>query len=277
MNLFTVYCGGTASLLGGALGLHLVAYFEESGSLGEKKVSDRLCEAPAIDIIVAFFTLLPNILGVVLAGWIGFAIAIAAQLTALLIWVTGHELAHYRQWQGPKISRTQGRLVGNWKNHLALWITLPAISVFWLVRLQELLLYPILTWAVRFPRYDAKDWVTVSRHKFEGLVGYDLIWCLYCDWMTGVWSLGTEMLRNVESFWCPIRFYPDKKCENCKIDFPDLEQDWVSANSDMTAVVEHLQDKYTNAEQNAWYGPSAHKILHEGDEPVSSLDAKPHS
>ena len=37
------------------------------------------------------------------------------------------------------------------------------------------------------------------------VIGHALIWCLYCDWMTGVWSLGTEMLRNVESFWYPIR------------------------------------------------------------------------
>ena len=47
--------------------------------------------------------------------------------------------------------------------------------------------------------------------KVEGLVGHDRIWCLYCDWMTGVWSLGTEMLRNVESFWCPLRFSSDAK------------------------------------------------------------------
>ena len=56
---------------------------------------------------------------------------------------------------------------------------------------------------------------------------FDLIWCLYCDWMTGVYAFGGEMLRNVESFWCPIRFYDGKKCENCKIDFPDIEK-WAS-------------------------------------------------
>ena len=42
--------------------------------------------------------------------------------------------------------------------------------------------------------------------------------------LTGVYSLGAEMLRNVESFWCPIRFYDGKKCDNCKLDFPDIER-----------------------------------------------------
>jgi hypothetical protein len=99
------------------------------------------------------------------------------------------------------------------------------------------------------------EWVTVSRQKFDGLVGHDLIWCLYCDWMTGVYSLGAEMLRNVESFWCPIRFYDGKKCENCRIDFPDIDR-WVPADGNMKQVTELLLEKYPpeSEEPRAWFG-----------------------
>jgi hypothetical protein len=112
-----------------------------------------------------------------------------------------------------------------------------------------------------FPKYKHSDWVNVSRHKFQGLVGQDLIWCLYCDWMTGVYSLGAEMLRNVESFWCPIRFYDGKKCENCQIDFPDIENGWVSAEGTMDDVVQLLEQKYGDR-HTGWFGhPDRQKQL----------------
>jgi hypothetical protein len=93
--------------------------------------------------------------------------------------------------------------------------------------MAEVFVYPPIQWLTGFPSYRSGDWVNVSRHKFSGLVGHDLIWCLYCDWMTGIWSLGTEMLRNVESFWCPIRFSNTAKCDNCSVDFPDVKNEWV--------------------------------------------------
>ena len=71
--------------------------------------------------------------------------------------------------------------------------------------------------------------------------------------MTGVYSLGAEMLRNVESFWCPIRFYDGKKCENCKLDFPDLEGGWVAADGTMDEVVELMECKY-GGQQHSWFG-----------------------
>ena len=113
----------------------------------------------------------------------------------------------------------------------------------------------MLTWTVGLPKYKSGDWVNVSRHKFQGLIGHDLIWCLYCDWMTGVWSLATEMLRNVESFWCPIRFRSDKKCSNCAVDFPDLQNGWVNADATM-ADVARTHNKMYPPEQNprAWFG-----------------------
>lgn len=83
--------------------------------------------------------------------------------------------------------------------------------------------------------------------------------------MTGVWSLGSEMLRNVESFWCPIRFDSSKKCENCKVDFPDVAGDWVPSDADMDAVTAILRQKYPN-EPNAWFGHPA-RLTIEGRSP----------
>jgi len=82
----------------------------------------------------------------------------------------------------------------------------------------------------------------VSRQKFHGLVGHDLLWCLYCDWMTGVYALGAEILRNVESFWCPIRFADGKKCDNCKLDFPDVHGGWVAPDATMATSWDHGKD-----------------------------------
>src|SRR5262249_29912409 len=123
----------------------------------------------------------------------------------------------------------------------------------WLVRVDQLLFYPILVRLLGFPKYQQGDWVNLSRHKFEGLVGYDLVWCLYCDWMTGVWSLGTEMLRNVESFWCPIRFASGKKCDNCKIDFPDVAEAWVPADGDMAQVAAKIEAMH-GQDKRSWFG-----------------------
>ena len=78
--------------------------------------------------------------------------------------------------------------------------------------------------------------------------------------MTGVWSLGTEMLRNVESFWCPIRFDSNKKCENCQIDFPDINGGWVAANGTMKDVSDVLQQKYDDKGDSSWFGhPCRHQ------------------
>jgi hypothetical protein len=76
--------------------------------------------------------------------------------------------------------------------------------------------------------------------------------------MTGVWSLGTEMLRNVESFWCPIRFSSTAKCDNCKIDFPDIDGGWAPASgtiADAAAVVDR-QYPAPNGD-NSWFGHPA--------------------
>lgn len=237
-------------LLLGTAFLHLTA---RSGELGSK-ISDFFCYAPGIDLALGYFMLMPLGLGIIFMGWQGIGIALLAEFTALWIWIILHELTHKID-KNKKIHPTMSRIVGGWQNHLAVWITALAIPVFWMVRFAQWVVYPPLTWLIRLPKYEAKDWVNVSRQKFQGLVGYDLIWCLYCDWMTGVWSLGTEMLRNVESFWCPIRFYSEKKCANCQIDFPDVNNGWVNAEGTMEDVTQLLEKKYTVSQpERSWFG-----------------------
>lgn len=242
----------TAILASSSLCLHLLP---RSGKLG-KQFSDTLCYAPGIDLVLFYFMIVPLIVGSLAFGAFGLGIALVAQLSTFWIWIIFHESIHYKSRNEPKIFPTLSGIVGGWRNHLAVWITALALPCFWVVRFAEVVVYPPLTWLVGFPKYQAKEWVNVSRHKFEGLIGYDLIWCLYCDWMTGVWSLGTEMLRNVESFWCPIRFYDDKKCENCKIDFPDVDEAWVKSDRNMQDVTELLNSKYTRVKENenSWFG-----------------------
>ena len=83
--------------------------------------------------------------------------------------------------------------------------------------------------------------------------------------MTGVWSLGSEMLRNVESFWCPIRFDNEKKCDNCHHDFPDVLGGWVKSDADMNAVIDVLKEQYGDVAINSWFGHPA-RLTVEGEE-----------
>ena len=241
-----------AALLLGAGVLHLIPRLGAPG----KALAAWLCRAPGLDLVITYFTAAPLIVGPIIAGWWGLAAGLAAQVLAVLIWTPLHELAHREAMKGPRIVHVINRKVGRIRNHTAVWITAGAVPLFWLVRVAQYLLWPPIRLLVRFPRYEPGDWVNVSRQKFSGLVGHDLIWCLYCDWMTGIWSLGSEMLRNVESFWCPIRFRSDKKCTNCAVDFPDIDRGWVAADQGMAEVAEVLDAKM-DGKFNAWFGHPA--------------------
>lgn len=212
-----------------------------------------LTRAPGVDIVLSLLTWVPWVAAGLLGGWAGVLGAVAGQMGALYGWCFAHELLHRDAANGPRIVTFLNRHAGRWKNHLALWATLLALPVFWLIRLAEVTAYYPLMWLLDFPRYKQSEWINVSRQKFSGLVGHDLVWCLYCDWMTGVYSLGAEMLRNVESFWCPIRYYDGKKCDHCKLDFPDIANGWVPADGNMSDVVKVMEEKYGNGER-AWFG-----------------------
>ncbi|MCA9291069.1 MAG: hypothetical protein KDA25_08070 [Phycisphaerales bacterium] len=262
MIIALLVAGGTViALLFGTAVLHLIPRL---GAFG-RGLTDRLCRAPGLDLLITYFTVLPMIVGAVAGwrsgepggAWWGLAGGIAGQVGTVLLWSILHSLAHAEARRGPRIIKVLNRIVGPWRNHAALWVTAVVVPLFWAVRLAELFLYPFLVWLVRFPRYVQGEWVNVSRQKFDGLVGHDLIWCLYCDWMTGVWSLGSEMLRNVEAFWCPIRFRSDKKCANCSVDFPDVMTHWIDARGTMDEVTALLEQQYGNDAPNAWFGHPA--------------------
>ncbi|HEY0009271.1 MAG TPA: hypothetical protein VGB55_11145 [Tepidisphaeraceae bacterium] len=218
------------------------------------KIGPAALRTPLLDVWVACFTIVPWAALSIAFGWGGFVGAIVGSLLALSVWSLTHEMMNPEAAKGPRIVKFINRTAGRLPNHLGLYGTLLALPVFWQIRLAELCVYWILPLLLRFPNYKQSEWVNVSRTKFGGLVGHDLIWCLYCDWMTGVYSLGAEMLRNVESYWCPIRFYDGKKCDNCKLDFPDLDNGWVPADGTMTDVVNVMEDKYTGPGERAWFG-----------------------
>jgi hypothetical protein len=211
-------------------------------------------QAPGLDIVLGLFTWIPWFVFAGAFGWRGLVGCVAGQVAGLYGWVAVHEVAHREFLAGPRIVKVLNKTVGRWQNHLALWVSVLALPSFLSIRLAEVVVYPLLVALLRFPKYDQAQWVNVSRQKFTGLVGHDLIWCLYCDWMTGVYSLGAEMLRNVESFWCPIRFYDGKKCDNCKMDFPDIDGGWVDANGTMQQVADKLETMYSGDGDRAWFG-----------------------
>ncbi len=224
------------------------------GSPG-RRMGAAFCRAPLLDLIVASFTWLPWVVAACYGGWAAFIGTLIGQVIALYVWCFLHELAHPNAARGPRIIKFINVAVGRWQNHLALWVTVIALPGFWFIRFMEIYLWWTLVVLLDFPAYNQAEWVNVSRQKFDGLVGHDLIWCLYCDWMTGVYSLGAEMLRNVESFWCPIRFYDGKKCANCTQDFPDIDNGWVKDGT-MPQVVAKMEEMYGDGHRE-WFGHPA--------------------
>lgn len=245
----------TFLILAGAISLSLLI-FAALLSVIPTRLQDILTKAPWLDGIVSIFTWIPWAVGASILGWRGFLASLVAQIITLTLWCFFHELAHREAARGPRIVKTLNRVVGRWRNHVALWVTAIALPGFLFIRLIELCVYWMLPLLLNFPKYNHAEWVNCSRQKFSGLVGHDLIWCLYCDWMTGVYSLGAEMLRNVESFWCPIRFYDGKKCENCRTDFPDISNGWVPAEGTMQQVTRILEEKYATGDRS-WFGHPA--------------------
>jgi hypothetical protein len=249
-HLFAVAGVTLAAMLLGAAILHTIPLLGRAG----RRIGDAMCRAPGLDVSITYFTIAPLIVGPIVAGWIGFLGALVGQVASVFLWQWTHEALHPEGRHGPRIVKVMNAKVGRWRNHTAAWVTAICTPLFWFIRLAEIFVYAPLPRLVGLPKYKHSEWVNVSRQKFQGLIGHDLIWCLYCDWMTGVWSLGSEMLRNVESFWCPIRFRSDRKCVNCATDFPDIENGWIPADGTMAEVAETIERMYPNDLPRAWFG-----------------------
>lgn len=236
------------TVLGGIfLGLAVAAVFTRLAYA----VTDKIAQAPGLDFFISLFTWMPWVAGALWTGWSGVAAAVVAQLLFLHAFCLVHRALRGRK--GRTLTDAQGRVLGPVRNQLCLLVQTPAIIAFVGVRAAELLLYPPIAALGRLPTYKHSEWVNLSRHKYDGLIGYDLLWCWYCDWMTGLWCLGSEMLRNIESFWCPIRFRSDIKNRNASIDFPDVEK-WAPANGTMEDAVQAFEKHYDRKSANSWWG-----------------------
>ncbi|MEI6072748.1 MAG: hypothetical protein WCS31_13215 [Verrucomicrobiae bacterium] len=200
---------------------------------------------------MSLFTWVPWAAGGCLGGWVGVGAAIAAQIVLLHVFCLVHRAM--RGKKGRTLTDAQSKILGPVRNQICLLLQTPAVLVFAQVRLAEILLYPVVARLGKLPTYKPAEWVNLSRHKYDGLIGYDLLWCWYCDWMTGVWALGSEMLRNIESFWCPIRFRSDTKNRNIAVDFPDVAQ-WTPADATMEEAVRTFEARYDGDRPNSWWG-----------------------
>ncbi|MEI6280044.1 MAG: hypothetical protein WCQ16_11790 [Verrucomicrobiae bacterium] len=214
-------------------------------------VTENIARAPWLDFFVSLFTWVPWAAGGCLGGWVGVGAAIAAQIVLLHVFCLVHRAM--RGKKGRTLTDAQSKILGPVRNQICLLLQTPAVLVFAQVRLAEILLYPVVARLGKLPTYKPAEWVNLSRHKYDGLIGYDLLWCWYCDWMTGVWALGSEMLRNIESFWCPIRFRSDTKNKNIAVDFPDVAQ-WVPADATMEDAVRAFEARYDGVRPNSWWG-----------------------
>ncbi len=214
-------------------------------------ISEKITLAPLLDIFVSLFTWVPWAAGLYLAGWRGLVGAVLAQVLFLHAFCLVHRALRGRT--GRTLTDAQAKLLGPVRNQLCLLMQTPAILVFAQVRLATMLLYPPVAWLGKLPTYKSSEWINLSRHKYDGLIGYDLLWCWYCDWMTGVWALGSEMLRNIESFWCPIRFRSDTKNQNISTDFPDVAK-WAPADGTMEDAVRAFEAHYDGSRKNSWWG-----------------------
>ena len=214
-------------------------------------ITEKVAQAPVLDFFVSIFTWIPWVVGGLMLSWKGVAAAVIAQLLFLHAFCLVHRAL--RGKKGRTLTDAQGRILGPFRNQLCLMVQTPAILVFVQVRLAEILIYPPIAWLGKLPTYKSSEWVNLSRHKYDGLIGYDLLWCWYCDWMTGIWSLGSEMLRNIESFWCPIKFESPLKNRNASTDFPDLAQ-WTPFEGTMEDAVRAFEEHYDGKQPNSWWG-----------------------
>ncbi len=232
-----------AWLVGAIVTLAILAALTATLRLLPGRIKDRLLVGIGVDAAIGAFTLGPIAACLLIpatraGGWAAWLAApTAASILYLAIWCVADELVRGERG-GFRIRRYWIRRDGVLRYAIG-WTILLAVPVFWAVRLAQVVVYPALNVAWGLPRLRARDYIALSRHKTAGLVGADYVFCLYCEWMTGLWSLGTEMLRHLESMWCPLRFGRAEQCERCTAVFPDIAA-WAPADGGMAGVEKFL-------------------------------------
>lgn len=226
----------------------------------EPKLKERFSKGVCLDFWMVIFVFAPPLTALVFS-LTNFIYAILSQAAFLFIFCELHEFyfRKFKNVRGKRLLGSLGKSLGRTRVVGGFYLTLLAIPCFFVIRVGQLTVYPLLHWVLRFPAYKSDDWIQLSRQKYHGLVGIDLLWCLYCEWSAGVYALGGEMIRNNESFWCPIRFYDQKHCDNCTLDFPDLKQ-WIPQDQGIEKVEKLLEAQYPpNQKVNAWYDHPSRK------------------
>jgi hypothetical protein len=110
LAFFSIFTG----LLVAAGLLHLLPRLGQVG----QRLTEACCRVPLLDLLVFYFTVLPLLVGPLIAGWFGLLSAILAQLVTLLTWQTIHEALHSEAMKGPRIIKVLNQ-------SLALFVTSP--------------------------------------------------------------------------------------------------------------------------------------------------------
>jgi hypothetical protein len=97
--------------------------------------------------------------------------------------------------------------------------------------------------------------VNVSRHKFSGLVGHDLIWCLYCDWMTGVWVAGDGNAPERRIVLVPHPLRQLQEMRSLLDRLPRCPARLGAGDANMADVTRVLEQQYPPTQlPRAWFG-----------------------
>ena len=233
LQVLAVLTGQIAAIIGYLLALTLTIYYSTEA------MRKPFMKGIGVDALWSAFLIVPFILGALMG--LPWYLTFVLMVSYLAVWSQVDR--RLRGKPGDFSIAAYWIERDGWGRYLLGWWCTAAIPLFFLVRLTELLVYPVLVVAWGLPPLRASDYIMLSRHKWEGLVGADLVYCLYCEWMTGVWSLGSAQLQNIESMWCPLRFRSEVQCEKCKAFFPDVNA-WARPEDGMPGVEKFYRENY---------------------------------
>ena len=125
------------------------------------KKSDALLRAPLLDLMVGLFTWIPWIITFYLSRLHGLFGCFIGQWIMLSFFCNIHTMLH--SYKGPTLKHTLNQIIGPTRNHLGLLFSLLALPILLVVRLGQIVIYPLLVWTLNFPKYNDGDWINVSQ------------------------------------------------------------------------------------------------------------------